>query len=231
MMEKDFNEQELDQLIRDWTDELLPQELDDQITDSLLDFIETDEDEFDVTELLDSHIHQLAMEEKMAMRHKWRRVFSAVAAAAVVLIVGTLIFISTHEHSSPSEKILAIENQVVHHPVAIENDVPIAKADSSLLTTPNAMTKDKPKVASNSSSKRIHTARTTPPKEAEQELSLIETFAEINTGVENLVDNTRKCITMTNENLNVMEMNLINALYEIRSANIELNFDNKTTEI
>lgn len=230
-MEKDFNEQKLDQLIRDWTDELLPKDLDDQITDSLLDFIETDEAEIDVTEFLDSHIHQLAMEEKMAKRHKWRRVFSAVAAAAVVLLVGTIIFLSTHEHSSPTEKILAIEKRVAPQPVANENELPIAKADSSLLTTPNAVTKENPKVASNSTPKRIHTERTTPPKEAEQELSLIETFAEINTGVENLVDNARECLTMTNENLNVMETNLLNALFEIRSANIELNFDNIKTEI
>ncbi len=231
MMEKDYTDKELERLIGDWADELLPQDIDDQIADSLMDFVENDDTEIEENELLDFHIHQLAMEETIAKSRKWKRVISFVAAASVVILFGAIIFVATREPSSPTEKILAIENQPEPHPVVIDNELPIAKRDSAILTTPKAMMKENPKVASTSSPKRIHRARATSPKETEPEISLIATFTEINSGVENLVDNTRECITMTNENLNVMETNLINALYEIRSANIELNFDNKTTEI
>ncbi len=230
-MEKDYTDKELERLIGDWADELLPQDIDDQIADSLMDFVENDDTEIEENELLDFHIHQLAMEETIAKSRKWKRVISFVAAASVVILFGAIIFVATREYTAPTEKILAIENQVEPHPLAIDNELPSAKVDSSLITTPKAMVKDNPKVASNSAPKSIHRVRTAVSKEAEPELSLIETFTEINTGVENLVDNAKECISMTNENLNMMEANLINALYEIRSANIELNFDNIKTEI
>ncbi len=234
MMEKDFNDKELDQLIRDWADELLPQDIDNQITDSLISFVDEDEEGPDVNELLESHIHQLATEESMAKHRKWRSVIPYVAAASVVIFIIAAVFLISRDHTSPTENIFAVENQDEDKPDAIDNGLPIIKADSSqMITTPKATIKEEPKMASNSMPKRNHRGKAIQPKEASTELRLVETFAEINAGLGNMDENALECISMTNEHLNVIENNLINALYEIRSINIDLNFETeyKTTEI
>ena len=81
-MEKDLNKQELNQLIHDWTDELLAPDIDKHITESLMKFVENDDIEIDAEELIDFHIHQLAMEENIAKQRKWKIPVASAAAGA-----------------------------------------------------------------------------------------------------------------------------------------------------
>lgn len=232
-MEKDYKEKELDQLIRDWTDELLPQDIDNQITDSLIDFVDNDDMEFDVQELLDSHINQLAIEESMAKHRKWKNFIPYVAAASVLILIGVNVFLTTRQHDSLTEKVLVLENQVKNKLIATNGELPVIVSDSSNIIIPKAAIEEKSKIASNSTPKRNLRGKASHQKEASTELRLVETFAEINAGLINMDENALECISTTNEHLNVIENNLIEVLYEIRSLNIDLNFETeyKTTEI
>lgn len=268
MMEKEMNKQQLDKLIKDWTDELLASDIDDKITDNLIDFIEDEDTETDVNDLIDFHIHQLAIEESMTRRLKWRVLVSSVAAASVVMLIGTAIFISTLQHDPHTDKkTLAVENKAEAKPIALNIGQSVVIADSSNMQLANAIIKSKPKAPYNSNHKANHAEKAMKQKEETPELILTETLAEINTGLANMIDNTKECLRGTNvsllpenlfsdineyessesisdeysstphseqmQKLNIIENNLINALYEIRSLNVDLNFntDNITTEI
>lgn len=268
MMEKDLNKTQLDKLIQDWTEELLTPDTDDQITDSLLNYVDNDDTEIDVNDLLDLHIHQLAMEESMTRRRKWRIFVSSVAAASVVMLIVASIFISTRQHDPHTDKkTLAIENKAEAKPIALNLGQSVVITDSSNMQLANAIIKSKPKAPYNSNHKTNHAEKAMKQKEETPELILTETLAEINTGLANMIDNTKECLSVTNvsllpvnlfsdnnesnslelntdeysstqssgqmQDINIIKTNLINALYEIRNLNIDLNFktDNKKTEI
>ena len=268
MMEKDFTEQQLDRLIQDWTDELLPQDVDTQITESLMNFVDNDDIEIDVKDLLDFHIHQLAMEEKMTKRRKWKFFVSSVAAASIVILIVTAIFISKHKFDSHSDmEALIVENNADYDPIVINKEIPMIIPDSSNMILAKATIKKETEIASNSKRKRAPVRKALKQKEDITEQKLIEAIAEINAGLDNMVDNAKECMRMTDvsllpenlfsdinesdsfesisdeysssrhsgqmKKLNIIETNLINALYEIRNLNIELNFEkeNIKTEI
>ena len=268
MMEKDFNEQQLDRLIQDWTDELLPQDVDTQITESLLKFVDNDDNEINVEDLLDFHIHQLAMEEKMTKRLKWKFFISSVAAASVVVLIIAAIFISKHKLDSHSDmETLIVENKAAVDSIIINKEIPAIIPDSSNMILAKATIKGQTQIASNSKQKRAQVRKASKQKEDITEQKLIETIAEINAELDNMVDNAKECMRMTNasllpgnlfsdineydsfesisdeysssrhseqmQKLNIIETNLINALYEIRKLNINLDFEkeNIKTEI
>lgn len=266
-MEKDFNEKELDKLIRDWTDELLDADIDNQIADSLMYFVESENSEVDVSELIDDHIHQLAIEEQLTKRRKWK-IFFSVAAASVGILIFVSLFLSIHDNGSGADQeTLVAETQVEDKTEVLNVGKTVGVTDSCKMMMAEATAIEKSKVASSRTRKKNHTEKTIKQKETDTEQSLIETFAEINTGLANLVENANECLNMANvsllpENLfsdakqtnsielrsdeysstqykgqmqkpNVIETNLINALYEIRNLNIDLNFEteNKKNEI
>ena len=259
-MENDLNKQELDKLIKDWTDGLLAPDIDNRIADSLINFVENDDIEIDVNDLLDFHIHQLATEENMTKRRRWRIFVSSVAAASVVILIAVSIFLTTREPDPHTDKeIFVAERQTEDTPVVINRESPMAIADSSSMILTKAAVKEMSKVTANTASKRAHTEKAKIQTEATTELALIEAIAEINAGLGNMVENTKVSMNMTNvsllpavlfsddtesqslelasdeytspqyngqmQKLSVIESNLINALYEIRNLNIDLNFE------
>lgn len=259
MMEKELNKQQMDELIRDWTEELLPPEMDEHIADNLLDFVDNDDTELDVKDLLDFHIHQLAMEERVTLRSNWKILVASVAAASVAVLVIATTFIITQENDQHTDKVtIADPNSRVSHLSRAQGNIgaePYFFSDSTenrqigaeekIPPATHANTKMIAKTALNSGRKRIREERTMKQNEETPELVLAETLAEIKAGFISMTDNTKESLNMTNESLlpvnltsdylehNIIETNLINALYEIRNLNIELNFetDNKTTEI
>ena len=259
-MEKDLNNIEPDKLIREWTDGLLAPDIDNRIADSLMDFVENDDTEIDVSDLLDLHIHQLATEENLTKRRRWEFLISSVAAASVVILIIAAIFITTRESGSRTDrKILVAEKQVEDNPIVINSGLPVNIADSSNIILAKATIKSTSEAVTNTNRERYHTGKTEDPKEAKTELNLIEAIAEINEGLGNMVENTKVSMNMTNfslvpvtlfsddneyqslelasdeytspqyngqmQKLSVIESNLINALYEIRNLNIDLNFE------
>lgn len=238
MMEKDYKKLQSDELIRDWTEGQLPSDIDNQVADRLLDFIENDDMEIDVKELLNLHINDLAAEEGIRKRNNWKIFVASVAAASVVLLFSAAIFIMTREQTpQPESATLSVENKTDDNPIAIKSVVLPAIADSTKTEQAESGIKEKPKVASNSNHKRHDAQKASRVTEKTPEYILTETLAELNAGMIEMVDNTMECLSMTNsremQDLNVIEVNLINALYEIRSLNIDLNFntENKTTDI
>ncbi|MDE6632333.1 MAG: hypothetical protein K2K23_04980, partial [Muribaculaceae bacterium] len=269
MMEKDLNKQELDQLIHDWTDELLAPDIDKHITGSLMKFVENDDTEIDAEKLIDLHIHQLAMEENIAKRRKWKiLVNSAAAAAAVVIFIVAAIFFTTHEHGIRSNtNLLVAENQDENITIRDKSELPVTSVDSCKMILAKTEIKGKSEVESKPTNKRKLAEKANKQKESTSELNLIEAIAEINAGLDNMVEITMESMNIANvsllpvnlfsnsnesnnieftsneysssqdseqmQKLNIIENNLINALYEIRNLNIDLNFetDNKTTEI
>lgn len=192
-----------------------------------IDFKESfnDDSEIDANDLIDYHIHQLAIEERLAKHRKWKSFLSYVAAASVVILFGVTVFMAIREHTSTPETILALENQVEYQPTAINKGLQVTMADSSKMTITKAEIEAQPKLASISNPKRKHIGKGRGQQKASTELRLIETITEINAGLINMDDNALECISMTNERLNVIENNLIDALNEIRCLNIDLNFE------
>ena len=268
MMEKDLNKQQRDKLIRDWTDGLLAPDIDEQITDCLMDFVENDDSEIDVTDLIDSHIHQLAMEERMTKRRKWKIIVSSAAAVSVVLLIVAAILMTAYENDSQTDKkTITVENQAEEKTTVIKGGLPLTITDSTKKLVAKAEIKGKSEVETYPSNQREPQVKENIQKEETTDADLSETIAEINAGLINMVDNTKECLNMANvsllpaslfsdekdyygselasdeyslpqyggqtQRLNVIETNLINALYEIRNLNIDLNFesDNKKTEI
>ena len=268
MMEKDLNEQQLDRLIRDWTDELIAQDIDDQITDSILNFVDNDDTEMDVKDLIDFHIHQLAIKESLTKRRKWKILLTSVAAALIAILIVAAIFQTTHEHGTHYLKeTLVASNTVDDNAIVINSGEAAILADSTNKMSSEAVIKEKPLIASDSNRKRNHSRKALKQTETVAELVLTEAIVEINSGLVSMVDNAKESMKMTNvsflpevyysddnestgldqisegyssqphsgqmQRLNVIETNLINALYEIRNLNIDLNFetDNKKTEI
>lgn len=253
-MEKDLNERQLDRLVRDWSDDLLGPDIDKQISDSIMDFVENDDTEIDVDELIDSHIHHLAMEESMSRRHKWKIFISSVAAVSAVIFIVASIYLAENDNCARSQKeTFTAENQVKEKS-GISNSakpVGIAVSCNQTPTQPNR--------------KKYQAEKAKETKTDSTEQNLIETIAEINAGLADMVDNANEGLNMINvsllpenlfsdtghfdgyerirdeysprqhtekmQNLNIIEANFINVLYEIRNLDIDLNFDNKKTEI
>ena len=263
MMEKDLNKQQRDKLIRDWTDDLLDTDMDDRITDCLMDFVENDDTDVNVADLIDSHIHQLAMEESITKRRKWKIIVSSAAAASVVLLIVAAILLTAHPYGSQTDKkIIAVENIDEGNPTAIKGGSPLKITGSAKMLMAKAVIKGKSEIETYPSLQRERQVKEARQKEAATEPDLSETIAEINAGLVSMADNAKECLNMTNvsllpenlfsdsndsngdehpspqyigqmQELNIIETNLINTLYEIRNLNIDLNFesDNKKTEI
>ncbi|MDE6696213.1 MAG: hypothetical protein K2K25_04985 [Muribaculaceae bacterium] len=268
MMEKDLNKQEFDKLIQNWTDDLLAPDIDNQITESLIAFVENDDTEIDVNNLLEYHIHQLALEENMKKRRRWKIFFFSVAAASVAIFIGVSIFLNMHKFDSHTDKrTLTVENQTEDFPVSINSKLSVNIIDSANMKLAKATINDKSEEKSNSKPKRIHAGKIMEPKEVSPEEKLLETIVDINVGLGNMIENANECLSMANvsllpvnlfsdinesdnyeliskeyssqqytervQKINIIESNLINALYEIRNLNVELNFEteNKKTEI
>ncbi|MDE5795439.1 MAG: hypothetical protein K2I08_12050 [Muribaculaceae bacterium] len=199
MMEKDLNKQELDKLIQDWTDELLTPEIDNQIADSLMDFVENDDTEIDVDDLMDIHIHQLAIEEKMSKRRKWKIFVASVAAASVAVIIVASMFLTTLENGSHTNlQPRMAENKAKEMPIEATRKLPMTIADSSSMILSKAAVKCRSEVGSKPTKKREHAEKVNKPKESATELNLIEAIAGINAGLDNMVENTKVSMNMTN---------------------------------
>lgn len=260
MMEKDLNERQPDKLIQDWTEGLLDSDTDRRIADSLLDFVDTNYTENDVEDLLDFHIHRLAVEEAMSKRRKWKTLLYSVAAASVVIFIVAAIFLTTHEYGLKTDKTaLAAENQLKDKTAAVDCESPVTIADSSKTIVAKAVIKGKSEIMSFPKRKRNHAGKETTQHEATTKPNLTETIAEINAGLASMVDNAKECMDMSTvslrhvnlfsgsnesigfdlipdeyssiqhsgqmQELNIIETNLINTLYEIRNLNIDLNFE------
>ncbi len=265
MMEKHLNEQELDKLIQDWADELLAPDIDNQIADSLMNFVEDEDTEIDVIGLIDNHIHHLAMEEDIAKRRKWK-IFFSIAAASVVLFILASVYLTNYDYGThPDKKMLTAKNQVEVSSKILNSGKLESIADSCNMILAKVENIEKPQIASNTNHKKYHSRKAKEQIETSTEQSLIETIAEINAGLANMVVNTKESLNLANaalltvdlfsngneydnyelisdeyyspqhsepmQDVNIIETNLINALYEIRNLNIDLNFDNKITEI
>lgn len=202
-MEKDLNNQELDQLIHDWTDELLAPDIDKHIAESLMKFVENDDTEIDAEELIDFQIHQLAMEENIAKRRKWKiAVTSAAAAAAVAIFIVAAILFTTHEHGSRSNtNLLVAENQDENITIRDKSELSVTSVDSCKIILAKTEIKGKSEVESKSTNKRNHAKKANKQKESTSELNLIEAIAEINAGLDNMVENTKESMNMTNVSL------------------------------
>lgn len=202
MMGKDLNKQELDKLIRDWTDGLLDSDIDNQIADSLMNFVKNDDTEIDGTDLIDFHIHQLATEENLTKRRRWRIFVSSVAAASVVILITASIFLTTREPGLHADReILVAERQTEDTPVVINRESPMTIADSSNMILAKATVNEMSEVAANTDRKRTHRGKAKNQTEATTELSLIEAITEINAGLGNMVENTKVCMNMTDASL------------------------------
>ncbi|MDE6636895.1 MAG: hypothetical protein K2K32_01515 [Muribaculaceae bacterium] len=219
MMEKDFNEHEFDKLIQNWTDDLLTPDMDNQITESLMDFVENDDTEIDVNNLLEYHIHQLALEENMKKRRRWKIFFSSVAAASVAIFIGVSIFLNMHKSDSHTNKqTLIVKNQTEDIPEAINSKLPVNFIDSANMILAKATINDKSEGKSNSNQKRNLAGKAIKIKEPSPEAKLIETFDEINFGLENMIDNAKECLDMTN--MSLLPMSLFSDIND--SENFEL---------
>ena len=219
MMEKDLNEQEFDKLIQNWTDDLLAPDIDNQITDSLMAFVENDDTEIDVNNLLEYHIHQLALEENMKKRRRWRISISSVAAASVAIFIGISIFLNMYKFDSHTDKqTFTVENQTEHIPVAINSKLPANIIDSANMILAKATINDNSEGGSNSKPKRIHAGKIKQPKEVSPEEKLIETIVDINVGLGNMIENANECLSMANVSL--LPVNLCSDINE--SDNYEL---------
>lgn len=260
-MEKEMNQQQLNELIQDWTEDKLPAAEENEITDRILDFVENDDEEIDVEEFLDLHIHQLAEEEGRGGRSKWKIFVASVAAASVVLLAIATTFILTQENGQNTDtEILALERSAEGTSTAIDLGLPTTMAEAAdgridhsskgqeLRRSKKRICHDDSTIAKtrkNGSTPKHREEKTMKLNKEMPELILAETLAEIKAGLVSMADNTMESLNMTNECLvpvnmasdeyepNIIETNLINAIYEIRTLNIKLNFetDNKTTEI
>ncbi len=201
-MEKDLNKQELDKLIEDWTDELLPKDIDNQIADSLMDFVENDDNDIDVNDLIDFHIHQLAIEENVTKRRRWKIIISSVAAASVVIFTIAAIFLKNYDNASHTNKqTLVAENQAKEMPIEVTRKLPQTIADSSSMILAKAAVNCRSEVGSKPTKKRNHGEKTNKQNESTTELNLIEVIVEINAGLDNMVENTMESMNMTNVSL------------------------------
>lgn len=229
MMEKNLNEQQLDRLIRDWTDDRLDEHLDKEITDCLTEFaeddLEIDADNVDIENLIDMHIHHLAMEEHAERLRKWKVIASCAAAVTIAIMTVAALFFTTNEYGhKTNEKILVVESQVEDLPIV---DSPgsrhaATEADSSKTESSKAVIKPIPEASPTTThtGHRILTAKLpdTPPEHI-----LSETFAEINNGIVGFTDDVQESLDM--QTLSIIESNLIETLQEIKSLNITLNFE------
>ena len=205
-MEKDLNKQELDQLIHDWTDELLAPDIDKYITGSLMKFVENDDTEIDAEELIDFHIHQLALEEYISKRRRWKIFVASVAASIAVIIIASM-FITTLENGSHTNKQPRMaENQAKEMLIEATRKLPMTIADSSSMILTKATIKCKSEAESKPTNKRKLAEKANKQKESTSELNLIEAIAEINAGLDNMVENTKESMNMTNVSL--LPMNL-----------------------
>ncbi|MDO4335018.1 MAG: hypothetical protein Q4C37_04205 [Bacteroidales bacterium] len=255
MMEKDSDYSDLDNMLKDWTDNLLSAEEDRDLTDRLIGFAEEDTDigqtDTGIEEILEAHIHRLALEERAA-RNRRIKVAVISSAASLALLVSAAAFllrenISVTETSVPDTSLMAVRTETAQPAPAPEiatAETPeaesIAKA-SAAKKPQRSTTLAMPAKDSGSNGNDEYLAEATP---AEKEIAAA--IAGIDFSLSNLFGTTFEDISLAeaeiipkkifseNESVstgeagkaaNTLETNLITTLHEMKRLNINLNFE------
>lgn len=247
MMDKDFDNKEFDKLLKDWEENRLSASDNEQLSDKLIDFVDED---IDIEEMLDAHIHNLAIDEKN-IKSRRKRIGVISAAATVALLISAVIFfmkentstIETHE----TEKTLMTNQTVIEKPIIepaerTDNATAVAKEGKRNIDTHIKRANKLPTklVAETSNKEEFHIQAT--PKEME----IAKTLSEIDLSFENLFGNTFEDLSLNETGIiptslffddapdyidddlygvRTFEINLINTFNEMKSYNINLNFE------
>lgn len=244
-MEKDTTNKELDRLIKAWTDESLTAEPDSEAADRLIGFIEND---IDIEELLEEHIHQLAAKEKVqGKRNKRRRIKIATVstAASLAFILSAAMFILRENTSTISDP--ELKESLMAYQAVTESKSTVAISSVEELT----INEESPENGIKEKVKKSSSKVSTKPNSEEAELMITENateaeiakaLSEIDLSFESLFGNSLEdvsincaCIipkslfstddyTIDASALNKFETNLISALHDMKSLNIKLEF-------
>lgn len=144
MMEKDSDYSDLDNMLKDWTENLLYPEEDRDLTDKMIGFAEEDTDigqpDTDIKCILEAHIHRLALEERAAKNRRFK-VAVISSAASLALLVSAAAFllrgnISVTETTVPDTSLMAERTETSQPAPAPEK----ATAEMPNAETPKAET-------------------------------------------------------------------------------------------
>lgn len=247
MMEKNFKNSDIDDLLKDWEENRLSAVDDDELSDSLLDFIDEDTD---IEELLDAHIHSLAVEEKKVKTRR-KRIGMISAAATLALLISAVAFFmreSTSTIETPeTEKTLMAYQTATEEPI----NEPAKHTDNApaIVKEGNRNIESHIKRGNKMSTELVAETSTNeeyPVQVTSREMEIAQTLSEIDISFENLFGNAFADLSLREAEIipanlffeddsyhlddvpnggNTFEINLINTFNEMKSYNINLNFE------
>lgn len=247
MMDKDFDNKELEKLLKDWEENRLSAADDEQLSDKLIDFIDED---INIEEMLDIHIHNLAIEEK-EVKSRRKRIGVISAVATVALLISAVIFFmrestSPIETSGTEKTLMAYQTETeepINEPAELTEDSPALVKEGNKNIDSHIKRANKPtaELVAETSTKEEYPVQATP-----KELEIAKTLSEIDLSFENLFGNTFEDLSLNETDIiptslffddasyyqddglyggSTFEMNLINTFNEMKSYNINLNFE------
>lgn len=256
-MEKNWTDKELDTLLRNWSEDTLPPEEDSEVTERLLSFLDedTENDDNDIEEMLSEQIHRLAEDESHGKRRKLIITLTSIAASLTLLIAGSISIFNDNTSSSDNRNVIAsLHDTTIIEPVRIITDTiqkisPKKLQDDKTLVAEANIRKSKPtkheEILPDVSTDEDELARTISEINVSFGNFMESAITDINeTGMrvlpENLTltdnldgneyqqNNIHALITDGVSRVSVIESNLMDALYEIKNLNINLNFETET---
>lgn len=257
MMEKNWTDKELDTLLRNWSEETLPPEEDSEVTERLLSFLDEDIENDDnyIEEMLSEQVHRLAEDERHGKRRKLIITLTSVAASLTLLIAGSISIFNENTSSSDNRNMIAsLHDTTIIEPVRIITDtiqkISLKKQqDDKALVAKANIRKSKPtkheEILPDVSTDEDELVRTISEINVSFGNFMESAITDINeTGMrvlpENLTltdnldsyeyqqNNIHTLITDGVSRVSVIESNLMDALYEIKNLNINLNFETET---
>ena len=261
-MEKDSDYSDLDKMLRDWTDNLLSPEADRDLTDRMIGFMEEDSDMehtvtdteeagSDIEEILEAHIHSLALEERAA---KMRRIKVAAisSAASLALLVSAAAFllrgnISATDPTGPEMPSMAERTETTQPaptPEKATAEMPKTETIATATTAKKPLRRSKPMKPAEDSDRNGNEEYLAEATQAEKEIA--SAIAGIDFSLSNLFGKTFEDISLAEAEIlpgnifsddetfspgdagkavNTLESNLITTLHEMKRLNINLNFE------